>query len=195
MNDRIAYLIAGQLINLGFISRTSGCIQVLKRGKYNFPASLNVYQQNKEGEIVCPKTEDYTPMIPDSSETGIIYFEDKGSNNVSRSARRETWVGTLNLVCWLNLTKIGVKEPGLLQEAVMSNLVKEIPNSGYLIGGKLEASKVLPKTPNPFQSYSYEEEKTQFVTFPYDYFSLELKYRVFTLPNCPITIQIQPIVC
>lgn len=193
MNERIADLLAQHFIAFNFLSKTAGCVQTLQRQGVRFPASNRHYENAEEG--ACITKEDYTDMTPNTDETGILYFEDKGSERISGDTRKEVWVGTLRLVCWLNLKLIGTQTPGALQEAVMSNLLKEIPNDGFFLGGKLHASRVLPKTPHPFTEYAYDEAKSQFLMLPFTYFSLELKYRILTMQNCPTTITLNPQAC
>ena len=93
------------------------------------------------------------------------------------------------------MNKIGTQTPGLLQEALMSSVWRDIPNSGYILGGKLQVNRVLPKAPSPFDNYSYDESKTQFMTFPYDHFSMELKYSIFAKPGCNVSVVLSPIQC
>lgn len=200
MNEKIAAILANQYIQLGFISKSAGCVQEYKKhskeaGTKTFPIARTYYRQTPSGEVVCPVIEAYEDVAPNTSEIGIIYFEDLGSRVVKSNARMDTWKGNLKLVCWLNLKKIGEKSPGILQDAVMNHLTPDLEADPFIFGGKLKFTETYPKRPSPFDKYSYDEKQTQHLVHPFDYFSLKVSFTIYAAKNCPLFIELNPIVC
>lgn len=215
MNEYLADILAQHYINMPFITKSSGIVKTFlkpqKKGKALkipvanrcFTSTLTATEfpelgSNGVNEIVCNSSSDFYAMQPSSEQLGILYFEDLGADKVSSDRRYTTWKGSLKLVCWLNMKKIGVdNKVSTLSLAVASNTPFLIVPSGTFLGGTLEAVKHYPKTPNPFQKYDYDETQTQFITNPYDYFSIKLDFLVRTVNGwaCPDLIRIQPSAC
>lgn len=199
MNDRISNILAQHFSTLDFLSKTSGCVSVLHlkiQDKIKkIPASMIVYESGEEGVKICANNEDYFDLIPKSEETGILYFEDKGSKVTTRNKRTCTWQGKMLAVCWLNLQKIGRKQPGELLESFLGHVPIEITKTGQIYGGKIFVDQIAPKRPSPFDKYDYSESETQFLMFPFDYFSVELSYTVIASRGCSTNMIIEPINC
>ena len=202
MNGIITDFLAQHFINLPFVSRAAGCVTVLKKSKSGgadkkIPVAQIVYKTTEAGVTVCDFEQDYQDLIPVSTETGILYFEDLvGTKVIDSNKRYNTWEGRLKLVFWANLKKIG--QPTTmrdLEEAIMANLPQQIAGSGAFFGASLRMSKIFPKRPSPFDYYDYNESQTQFLAAPYGYFSLEIAYTARASRGCPTNITLNPELC
>lgn len=203
MNEYIADLLAQHFIDLPFISKTGGCIQVLlkdNKGKKNtkLPVVKRIFTKTEEGALVCNDASDFFEMAPNSNNLGILYFEDMGANVVEKNRRYQSWKGSLKLVCWLNMKRIGTENDlANLIFATISGSPKTLPGTPGFVGGSLSVTKQFPKSPHPFQQFNYDEVQTQFITYPYEYFSLQLDYKVRAVIgfNCSIKVDIKPELC
>lgn len=202
MNEIITDFLAQHFISLPFVSRAAGCVTVLRKaknggGEIKIPVAQLVYKTNEAGVTVCDVEQDYQDLIPVSSETGILYFEDLvGAKVVGSNKRYNTWEGRLKLVFWANLKKIGqLTTMGDLEAAIIGNLPQEIAANGAFFGAKVNMSKIFPKRPSPFAFYNYNETQTQFLAAPYGYFSLEISYTAMASRGCPTNITLNPELC
>jgi hypothetical protein len=133
----------------------------------------------------------YKDLAPDSKKKSIIYFEDRGITFVERLANRIKMRSSLRLVCWLNLKNIA--------EAVCDDDSGACGVSGNYV---IDVIKVLPSKPfstadfisialtsisqvergvEIFSKYTYNEQATQYLMYPYDYFALDLECE-YTIP-------------
>lgn len=212
MIDRLAEILAQHYIGLSFVSKTAGAVQTLKKPIANgktlkLPVARQVYKKgigsmDVEGwfevgaEVTCDTEQPYYELLPDTKETGILYFESLGARSASHNKRYSTFTGFLKLVCWLNLKKIGTDiEPYLLGEAVMANMPQEIEPDGYFMGAHLKVAQIAPKRPSPFDQYDLNEAQRQYITYPYDYFSFNIEYKVMVLNACASNIELNPNIC
>jgi len=184
MNYQIADALAAFFINLPYISRTAGCVDTVKepvKGKKykRIPVSRKVYLDDADDFLF----ED-TPlkrMIPRTSETGILYFEDLGNKLNKSSGRIEHWNGELLLVGWLNTKRTDGVFAVDAREQIRNMIPQDITGS---IEGKMRVSELPPKRPSPFEKYDYDESETQYLTFPLEYFTMKLKYSVVGPRGC-----------
>jgi len=203
MNEYIADILAQHFINLDFISKTGGCVQLLKKpqkeGKHiNIPVVRRTYTSEVAGVVVCNETADLYDVAPNSNQLGIIHFEDLGADNTGHTRNYTTWKGSLKLVCWLNMKRIGSNNTvAKIVLATLSNIPHVIAQDGQFLGGTLKAAKQYPKIPHPFKNYGYNETQTQYVTHPYDYFSIKLDYITRTVKGwtCRPEVEIKPENC
>jgi hypothetical protein len=200
MNDYVANILAAELINLPFVTKTAGVIQVLKIPQennkvQNLPVVKTVFR--KEGFTeVCTSTDPYLAVFPPGEETGVIYFEGLGDRNTKTGRGFRTYEGTLKLVAWFDLSKIGgTATINELENVVMSSLLKNITPGGYLINGVVKLAQIEAKRPDPFDKYGLDEANKQYITHPNDYFSATLRYVANIASNCPTTIELIPAQC
>lgn len=197
MNDLISKILAADLIELPFISKSSGCVQELHttvKGKTNkYPVVTTVFTDSSEE---CDVETGFIYMIPEEKHIGISYFEDLGSKVKDRNSRMTTFICSFRLVIWLNMRKIGPDNPeGALQMAVAGHLRNNLPVNDRIYAGKLRTIQIDPKRPSPFDRYTYNEAQMQHLNHPYDYFSMRIEYTVFTPSVCAVDITINPVIC
>lgn len=192
MNKLISTALAQSLINLDYITRASGCIEELKipskggKGFKNVPAAREVFT----APSVC-ESGAYKDMVPNSAEVGIIYFEDLGTRR-EKAGRLEKWRGTMRLVCWLQVGEscgnvYTTENINTIIASVREAVTQDLTSNGQIVSGKVWAAEEYPKRPSPFEKYDYNEKETQFLMYPYEYFSLKIEYFVVALGHCTIT--------
>lgn len=212
MVERLADILAQHFIGLSFISKAAGAVQTLKKpladGKTaRLPIARKVYRKGigsmevgaffqVGADVVCDSSQPYYDIMPNTDETGIMYFEDLGAKATANNARFTTFTGSLRLVCWLNMKKIDPAIEGYqLLEAVLANLPQAVTPDGYFLGAKLKTAQIAPKRPTPFDIYDLNEAQRQFANYPYDYFSATLEFVVIVSNSCAANITLNPITC
>ena len=196
MNDSIANMIALKLIELPYITKACGCVRVLStKDRKRYPISTLVHFESEE---VCDQEDGYVIMAPTSQHVGVCFFEDLGVRFGKVTSSRARYLqGSLKLIVWVNLDKIGENatiEP--IQESIWATLgrmkVEGLPSS---VGGKVKVSQIYPKHPNAFTKYSFDEERTQFLSHPFDHFAMKLDYTCIIMQGCAPTITLTPVQC
>jgi hypothetical protein len=196
VND-IGKIIIGKIDCLPFLHKFAGVVRTVTikdagvTQRKVFPVSCECSLED------CNKGR-YMDLCPDTSKKSVLYLEDTGLRLVNKEGHRAQWKATLNLVCWLNLPKLGQTSCSYSAVAIGA-ILKQLPlvpfnaNDTYsrvfinVVGEQ-------PKTLNPFAKYSYDETVNQFLFFPYDYFVLALEVdfstdlRCLTIPEIPAEI-------
>ena len=193
MNDIIADRLALSLIDLEFLTATCGCVRTNPvRGK-RLPVTTKAHFQSEDNCII---EDGHIPMIPSHKQMGIAFFEDLGENIERLGSRLNKLSGSLKLVVWVNMDKINPVEPiSSLQTRIFDILGAFEIGNGSSRGGKVKVSRIYPKWPTAFSRYDLPEEKTQFLTAPYDHFALRVDYFTIVPSGCSAPIVIQPAVC
>ena len=131
---------------------------------------------------------DYIDLSPDSNKKSVMYFEDLGIQFVDKNVKEIVYQSRLRLIGWLNLRHF-VNGGCSMSAQVIANIFTVLPFSQPInVAGDINLTKLrvisaleLPKNADIFLRYSYKEEKTQFLMYPFDFFAIELTTE-FTLP-------------
>ena len=140
---------------------------------------------------------DYKDLSPDSSKRSVMYFEDLGIQFNDKNTNEIVYQSRLRLIGWLNLSHF-VGGGCSMSAQVIANILQALPYSPINVQGDINLTKLhvvstleLPKNADIFLRYSYKEEKTQYLMYPFDFFAIELT-TVFTLPfKCIPEIEMQ----
>lgn len=129
----------------------------------------------------------YIDLIPESTKKSVLYLEDKGIRFTKIQGPLLHFKASFDLVCWLNMPALGFTDCSYSAVAI-AGIISRIPdnfyNSGiyqmisFSIGGQQS------KMTNPFQKYSYKEEVTQFLMYPYDHFVIPFEIDFAINKNC-----------
>lgn len=172
------------LVKPASVSDASGNILI-------FPVALNT------DPTTCNDSEllDY---VPDSTKTSIIYFEDRGTT--FRECKGEALEFTSNflLVCWFNIKLINQNLVDTSQ--IAANLLKYIPlgnmgNIPPIMNVWLELASQEPNDGAIFSKYTYREEISQYITYPYGYVALTLRADWRIRQDCIEDITLNPAEC
>lgn len=195
MNERIANLIALELVELPFLTKCCGCVKILTtRDKKKFPISTLVHFESEE---MCEQEDGYVLMTPESKQTGVSFFEDLGTNPGPVGSTVRSYKGSLKLTVWINRDKIGDDTPThelkYVVLAAVHGLV--VPSDGFSLVSRMKVVQEYPESPSAFAKYSFDEERTQFLSPPYDHFSFKVQYTAAVSKNCAPTITLNPKQC
>lgn len=180
---------------LKFISLWGGVVQTLETTEAGSTEDKKIIRRIPISDYFiterCGEKPQYMPMVQDSSESGIIYFEDNGSvqeTSVNISGKLTAWRCNLDLVCWLNRKKIANEYTEFVNQRVITEIVKQLSfrrkNEDCFIGMQVSVNSIKPQTASIFGKYSYDEKVNQYLLAPYEYFSISLEIKFFINPEC-----------
>jgi hypothetical protein len=196
MNSKIANILKGKIEGLVWIDKIAGLVQTvtirIKEGETivnkNYPVSCDVdYDSCNKGR--------YQDLAPNSKKKSILYFEDRGVQFIKRHGNTIQFQSSLRLVCWLNLKLINaaecdadIRNCGVSGDYVIE-VIKALPSVPFTIQGFISMnisniSQVI-RSVDIFSKYTYNEQSTQYLLFPFDFFALDLEIN-FTIP-CIVT--------
>lgn len=189
MNKDIADILKTYVETVGFADKVGGMVKAI------------TYVQGEEGAVVkktipvdCGVTHrectsgKYTDLMPNSKYKSVMYFEDNGAALVGQDVKDFTYISKLTLVCWMNLKKLGKTDCSASALAI-ATILNTIPtrhfNSGIYTRIQVQAESIAEKTDSIFSRYTYDEEKLQYLMYPYDYFAINFSIK-FTIPKACI---------
>jgi hypothetical protein len=191
MNEKIANVLKTQIEGLDFVDKIAGLTR---------PLLLNIMDVDNKSvpkiyPISCDITSDdcikgrYQDLIPSSKYASIIYFEDAGGVSMQYVDKRwVTFSARLNLVCWLNLKKIGEVSTCSSSAQVLLSILAMLPefpiSDGIYQAINIRSISEAVKSNAIFSRYSYDEKLTQYLLYPYDFFMLNLAVDFRINLNC-----------
>lgn len=137
----------------------------------------------------CNNTSIYTDLIPNSELGCIAYFEDLGVRLISEEGNKRNWKASYRLVSWLNQKKLGYDDCSITGQ-VVNTMIEQFPKKYFNVTGTIYQKcsvEVLgqdPKSLNPFAKYTYDEDKTQYLMHPFDYFSIQIDFNYTVDSRC-----------
>ncbi len=199
MNVEVANIIKGLLqpFEVGgsgtnqFIDKLAGLVTAISINEKNetdgtitktFPISCSTTFEE------CNKSGAYKDLMPNSRYGCMVYLEEEGGVNlVSEDRYGRKYSASFLLVGWVNQKKLGTDECSITG-AVVNTIINAISikpfNSGIYNSVQIEVNGQNPKSQNPFSKYTYDQNSTQFLMAPYDYFSLKVDVNFVVNPNC-----------
>lgn len=184
----IGEILKTELINEVYVDKIAGIVMVAldtdaeKSTPKRFPISCDV-----EGKD-CIEQGKYSDLVPNSNKKSVIYFEDiSGVSRIGNTGARIDFDARPRIVVWLNKTKLG-KTDCSIAPIIVANIIKKLEgikrrNTGQFINMNVEVVNEVPKTPEIFSRYTYNQYQ-QFLLYPYEYFALTLKVTFSINPNC-----------
>jgi hypothetical protein len=184
MTIEVGDIIINRLLGISFLDKYAGVVRVLsysevdgskKSIKKTFPASCRtVFTEQCDS-----KDKRYFDLCPDDKKKSVLYLEDKGVVFNKLDRHKLYYTATYDLICWLNLPKLGSASCSFSAQAI-STIIKKLWTSGARNEGIyqqlwIQVAGQREKTYNPFLKYSYNLEKQQFLMFPFDFFVLPLR--------------------
>jgi len=131
----------------------------------------------------CLKSNRYLDLVPNGKLKSIVYLEDNGLRIVGTNGNKNQWKASYKLVGWLNQKEMGYDDCSITS-LIINEIINKFPELPVQINSPSEWSKYQrllievegqdPKSYNPFSKFSYDEDKTQYLMYPFDYFSLNL---------------------
>jgi hypothetical protein len=193
IND-IGNILKPYIESLSFADKVGGVVKVATKTdtdsndrtvKKYFPIDCGVTHQ----ECISGK---YTDLMPNSNYKSVMYFEDGGIRFIGNNIRE----ASLKLVGWLNLKKLGktgCNGSALAVNTILNTLPTKYFNSPPVYQRiKIEVQGEDVKSSQIFSKYSYDEDKTQFLMYPYDYFALNINVLFSISKACIVNWDVSP---
>lgn len=138
----------------------------------------------------CFSNGTYKDLVPDSSKKSILYFEEVGGAQlISKERDVFNYQTTLRMVCWLNQKLLGTEDCSISDKAIcdIMNAMNfkrhnNVPLNLQKINIRFATQEA--KTANIFAAYNYQEEKSQYLMYPFDYFALNFVVQFSINKNC-----------
>ncbi len=155
-------------------------IETTYRVEKSFPAYCQLSQAQCDSG-------DYMDLVPNDTKASIIYFEDGGSVLLETKNNQYQFESSLRIVGWMNLKRFNASGCSLSQY-VVPQIIATIPKSPFNSGNfhtiqLINASEVA-KDAGIFARYTYDEPKTQYMMYPFDFFAIDIRVRFWTNKNC-----------
>lgn len=178
MTIEVGDIIKEFLKDLTFIDRLAGVVRVITKTDIvekrkvisKFPVACDVSPEE------CVTSDKYFDLVPDSSKGCIVYLEDLGVIFRGQDGGKQVYKAKYKLVGWVNNAKLGYEDCSVTGKIIASiiNVFPVVPfNDGIYLSGSVVVQGQEPKTgQNPFAKYSYDEKISQYLLYPFDYFSL-----------------------
>jgi hypothetical protein len=190
MNKDLADYLKGFIEPLPFADRVAGLVQPLtivnegpdnKPIKKTYPIACGVTAKD------CLNNGKYQHLLPDDRLKSLFYFEDLGIQSEGKENGGFKFTAKLRLVGWMNLKKLGKTDCSYSALAIAS-ILNAFP-TGYQNNTpytriQVEVTGQEPKLPAIFSKYSLDEEKTQFLLYPFDYFALQIAVSYVIPKSC-----------
>lgn len=195
VND-LGKIIVSQIEDLPFIDKLSGIVRTIsfkdKQGVLQkIPADCNLNLED------CLKGKRYLDMFPDDKKKSVIFLEDNGTRLINQEGNYSFWSSSIDLVAWFNLPKLGVTECSYSAQAILA-IISTIPlvpfnalNTYQYVTINVIGER--PKTYNPWAKYTIDETVTQFLMYPYDYFTLQLEFKFRIDKRCIKNANLLPV--
>lgn len=187
----VGEIVKGYLEPLSFIDKRAGLVKTLSKSDVtekglritkSFPVACNVNYED------CIKSGNYTDLVPNNKIGCMIYLEDNGGMQpLGQNGANFVFKANYRLVGWVNNKKLGYEDCSITGQIILSifAVLPKIPrNEGNYQRLLVELGGQDPKSYVPFAKYSYDEDKTQYLMYPYDYFSLPLSVTFQMNPAC-----------
>lgn len=210
MNKGLAHIIRDRLIGIPFVDLYAGLVStqtqvevrfrpqvdetedldtVGTRYDLQYPVSCDVV-----GNVTCDENNNplnVHPMTPNSTKTGILYFEDEGITDNGSSGSQLRFNSRLRLVVWLNTLAIDSLACWQVSMPVQVGIIERLKGDGNPFSDESGYQAIdiriagFPRTAfDIFGKYTYNEADTQFTMAPYEYFAIDLDIDFRINPYC-----------
>lgn len=164
-------------------------------------------QKYMDGKVLktVPATPDpdakreYLSLAPHADRAGIAYFETIANRQTGAVSNDRAYLFTTNirLVAWLNTKRlVPANVAPLAMSQIVSNLTGKYDDVYPLINIRVEPLQEVPRSPELFAKYSYNEAESQYLMLPFDYFAFDFQLTFGMAVGCaPVNIGVVKEVC
>ena len=186
MNEAIASIVKTYVQGIDLADKVSGLVR---------PVTLKVGDSNKTYPVAwdvshadCIKGK-YNDLMPNSKYKSIVYFEDQGTTFLDRVGTSQYFESRLRLVGWINTKKSPAMDcPAPLSSQMIMQIVECLPTKTVNVDPfhtmffKIDSEVI--KSNAIFSAYTYDEQMSQYLFYPYDYFALNITVKYAHADNC-----------
>jgi hypothetical protein len=194
VNLIVDQIVTGLKLDLAFVDKITG---IVKPAKIDIAGTVKTIPIAFNTNVTTCNDSELWDFVPDDTKISIIYFEDRGTSMTKMENQSIYFTSNFTLVCWFNYKRLtgNMTNPSL----IVGNVIKYLPvvmgNISPLIGVVLSVTGQQDNGGGVFSKYSYIEEQSQFITYPYDYFALDLQAEYSVRKECFTDIEICSAVC
>lgn len=199
MNKYISLILMQRLLDLPYIDKPGGMVQTLKKVIPNAEGKPVVKRIPFSAVHQAPANCDLSQatalqFVPESKLKGMFYFEDNGSSPDTgiRTTSLTHWRSRLRMVVWLNQKKLTETYDITFASKVMNEMIGKLlvrsENHEYFKLLSIEVGNIAPQTASIFSDWDYNEEETQFLMPPYDFFAVDFDIRFGIPRNCIVPV-------
>lgn len=187
-------IVADLSLSLPFVDKITGIVKTasiqVSDSVKTLPIALNL------DPTTCNDSQ-LLDFVPDSSKTSIIYFEDRGTSVQKMENSSIYFTSNFTLVCWFNYLKVDhmLTNTSLIAGNLIKYLPEVIGNISPLAGIFLSVTGQQSNDGSVFSKYSYLEEISQHITYPYGYVALDLTAEYHVRKECIPDIGSDPDPC
>lgn len=202
MNATVASLIIARLEDKGYewLDVTAGLTRAItfkskqKAGKaHTWPIACDV------NDPTACTDDQLQALMPDESKRSILFIEgDRFPQRIVERGIGARYVSRLRIVGWLNCEKLGggCSCGDQAAQNVISALRGSRYNSGILLGIRHTVVGGGPsKGPAIFSAYTFDEARSQYLHFPFDFFAIDIETDFSVMPGCEDALAEQDAAC
>lgn len=194
VNLIVDQIVTGLKLDLSFVDKITG---IVKPGQASIGGVVKTFPIAYNTDVTTCNDSELLDFVPDDRKISIIYFEDRGTSMTRMENQSVYFTSNFTLICWYNYKKL--TPPMTNPSLIVGNIIKYLPlvmgNVSPLIGVVLSVTGQQDNTGGVFSKYSYIEEQTQYITYPYGYLALDLQAEYSVRKECFDEIGIQELSC
>lgn len=190
MNATIANLLLARIADadLPWLDKTAGLTRAITfqkgsgKAPYTWPVACTV-----DDPLACEEST-IAELLPDDRYASIVFIEgDAYPRRVKEPGLGVKYVSRLRVVAWLNCSRLG----GACNcgDLAAQNLIAAIDGKKYqegyftsvrhkVVGGGPARGKDI------FARYTFDEKRSQYLHYPFDFFALDVETEVRVMPGC-----------
>jgi len=186
MNEMVANMIKEKVMAIRFADKVGGLVRPvtinMNGEKKTFPVSWDVSSSDlQKGK--------YKDLMPCSKYKSLMYFEDGGTTMLERINDIQFFQSNLRLIGWIDTSKFPqFKCTNPLAPQMIIEIMEALPTAkkteAPFLYMEIKVNSESVKSASIFGAYTYDEQSTQYLFYPYDYFLLNISVRYGINYNC-----------
>jgi hypothetical protein len=181
-------------LDLSFVDKITG---IVKPAQASIGGAVKTFPIAYNTDVTTCNDSELLDFVPDDKKVSIIYFEDRGTSMTKMENQSVYFTSNFTLVCWFNYKRLAGNMTNT--SLIVGNILKYLPvvmgNIAPLIGVVLSVTGEQDNTGGVFSKYSYIEEQSQFITYPYGYVALDMSADFSVRKECFEDIEICTAIC
>jgi hypothetical protein len=194
VNLIVDQIVTGLKLDLSFTDKITG---IVKPAKIDIAGVIKTFPVAYNTDPTTCNDSELLDYVPDDKKISIIYFEDRGTQMNRMENQSVYFTANFTLVCWFNYKRLAgnMTNTSLITGNILKYLPVVIGNITPLIGVVLSVTGEQDNTGGVFSKYTYIEEQSQFITYPYGYVALDMSAEFSVRRECFEDIETQELSC
>ena len=169
--------------DVSFVDKITG---IVKPAKVSISDQVKTLPVAVNTDVTTCNDSELLDFVPDNSKKSIIYFEDRGTSLVKMENQSLYYTASFTLICWFNFNQIDhtLTNTSKIAGVILKRLPIVLGNITPLIGVVLSVNGQQPNDGGVFSKYSYLEEQTQYILYPFGYVAFDLTASFSVRKDC-----------